>query len=162
MIQENEGKSGCMPGVLGLVGEVLTSAVIWGVLALTAGAYFLYRGLSHGDTTAYAVLGGLLTLALAGIGGGAVLGVLWAGYRFEAGRDRREQARFRDNTRENLALMTAQANAQTAQARMLSSHQAALTRALPDPRAGAIEGDFVRFDPALLAGIDEELGAEVD
>jgi hypothetical protein len=55
--------------------------------------------------------------------------------------------------------MQAMANAQSAQARMLSAHQSALTRSLPAPSGETVDADYVAFHEGLLADLDEELGA---
>jgi hypothetical protein len=130
------------------------------LIGILAGLFFLARGIGAASPVAFVILGGLIFIVVAGVGAAFVLGVQWVGDRREAARDKREQERFRDNTRENLVLMQQMANAQAAQARMLSAHQATLSKALPQP--DVVEGDFVAFNPALLASIDEELGVEVE
>ena len=119
------------------------------ILALLISGYFLVAGLMDGMSVAYVVLGGLVFLLVAGMGGLFVLVVQWMGEAREARRDRREQERFRDNTKENLAILQMTARAQGTQNVMLLRQAREMQRSLPAP-ADVARDAMIEFDPALF------------
>ncbi len=139
--------------VLRVFVEVLTNAITWGILAAVAGIFFLARGIHEHSAVAYVVLGGAIFMIVAGLGAVFVLVVQAIGDRRVEARERREQERFRDNARENLAIMQMTARVQSEQNRMLLHQARETARMLPD------NDDVIDVD-ALVA--DDDVFAELE
>lgn len=122
---------------------LLSASGIGGLLIL------LVVGLNKGKPVAFAVVGGLVTLGLILLGGGLVLLIMWFAYLMERGREKREQERWIDNSKENMALMHMTAKAQAQQNQMLLRQGRELARALPSPD-DALDVDALVFDNAIF------------
>jgi hypothetical protein len=126
------------------------------VVLLGAMIFSLVRGILDGEPAAFMVVGAIITLALTGIGGGVVLGILSISNHWGDRRAEREQSRFQANAGENLDIMRQVSLAQTAQARALAAHQATLQRSLSASSGDTVDADFVAFNPALLDSLELE------
>jgi hypothetical protein len=120
------------------------------VILLGGVIFSLVRGIQAEEPAAFMVVGGLIALALAGLGGAGVLGVMWIASKWESRRARQEQEQFALNAKENLAVMRSMANAQAAQSRSWQTMQ----RALPAP-GDALDLDALAYDEAVFSELEE-------
>lgn len=152
-MNDEKNNPGCLLTVWPVVSEILSSVLLWAILITTAIAYLLWRGISERSAVAYIALGGILILATTGIGAAAVLIVQAIGERREEARERREQQRFRDNARENLAYLEAQSRlqrgigqVQLVQSKSLLAENRDLRRLLPPANGEVQDIDGLAFD----------------
>jgi Na+/melibiose symporter-like transporter len=117
---------------------------ILGIMLSLAGIAALVRGILDGVPVAYMVMGAIVFLVVTGMGGVSVLAVEWIGEAREARREAREQARFRDNAKENMAIMALTARAQSAQNAMLMRQVG--HPALP----GGEPVEMIEYDPTIF------------
>jgi hypothetical protein len=97
------------------------------VLAI-GGLFALWKGVSDGEPVAFVALGGVATLALVLIGVALAIGIIAFASWSETRRELRAQARFQQNTAENLAQMEAMAKVQIQQARAQATHNSMLLK----------------------------------
>ena len=132
----------------------MESIAVFFLTLLVGGLVLLVVGLANDNRMAYAITGAIVAVALMVVGGLIVIGVLTFAYKTERGRERREQDRFEDNARENLAIMAAMQKVQNQQNTQLLKQARETQRILPEPR-----GDVVDID-ALL--VEEDVFAELE
>jgi len=143
-----EGSGGrLVSAARGCMEPLMTLSTLAAVLAL-GGLIFLARGLAERSSTAYLVLGGLVTLGILVIGVALTVGIISFAYWMQGRSEAKEQARFIANTRENLALMQMTAKTQATQNNMLLKQAREAQRQLPAPAEGvpSIEFDEAIFD----------------
>jgi uncharacterized protein YneF (UPF0154 family) len=129
---------------------IVLSFVIVGIIL---GLFFLARGISERSATAYLILGGLVTLAILSVGVGLTIGIIWFANRITERRELREQARFVDNAKENLAIMQMTARTQSTQNAMLLRQAREAQRQIPAPE-GNEDIDALVFDDAVFDELD--------
>lgn len=131
------------------------------IVVLTGLAFtVLILGIKNGEIIAIVIGTVLSVLFLLGLGVAATLFIMSRAHKHEERRAVAEQARFRDNTKENLATLELQARAQLAQARVqdqqwkvVRGEMDTMRKMLPGPDNGA-DGGFV-FDDSLFDELDE-------
>jgi uncharacterized protein YneF (UPF0154 family) len=123
------------------------------ILGIILGLFFLARGISERSATAYLILGGLVTLAILSVGVGLTIGIIWFANRITERRELREQARFVDNAKENLAIMQMTARTQSTQNAMLLRQAREAQRQIPAPE-GSEDIDALVFDDAVFDELD--------
>ncbi len=120
----------------------------------------LILGIKNGEIIAIVIATALSVLILVGIGVIATLFIISRAHKHEERRAAAEQARFRDNTKENLATLELQARAQLAQAKAQGEQwrvmrgEMDVIRRLPAPEDNGADAGFV-FDDALFNELDE-------
>lgn len=130
------------------------AAMIMAVLFLTGG--ILAFLVSRGSIEALIVSVVLIVLFLLGLGGAAVMAIVLFANRINEQRELREQARFQDNVRENLAIMAATARVQSAQTQAQNSQTAGMLKQIREYRrqlpAPGEDGniDALVFDDAVF------------
>jgi thiol:disulfide interchange protein len=118
--------------ILSVILHLATNVILWGIVGILVGIFFLMRGLEAHNAAAYIALGGVVALALVILGVLLTLFILWVANRQEERRERQEQERFTTNARENLAIMASMQRVQNAQNSMLLRQAREAKRALPD------------------------------
>jgi hypothetical protein len=120
----------------GCLEPLMTLSTLAIMLAL-GGLFFLARGLAERSSTAYLVLGGLVTLGILVVGVALTVGIISFAYWMQSRSEATEQARFIANTKENLALMQMTAKTQATQNDMLLRQAREAQRQLPAPGGDA-------------------------
>jgi Na+-transporting methylmalonyl-CoA/oxaloacetate decarboxylase gamma subunit len=142
-----EGSGGrLISAARGCLEPFLTLGTLVAVLAL-GGLVFLGVGVSKGDPIALVILGGVVVLGVGLIFVGLTIGIIAFANWSQARREIMEQARFRDNTKENLALMQATAKTQSVQNSMLLRQAREAQRQLPAP---AEDTPSIIFDEGIF------------
>jgi hypothetical protein len=137
--------------------EPVASVIMVAVLAIGFGAFFLVRGLADESPAAFAIVGGMATLALFLLGTIWLLVVQGIGRKHERNREAATQESFILNAKENLLIMQQTARAQGIQNATLLKQQAAQQRLLP-PGGNTTDGEL-SFDESVFA--DMELDGEL-
>jgi Flp pilus assembly protein TadB len=144
-----EGSGGRLISVArGCLEPLMTFSTLAVVLTL-GGLFFLARGLAERSSTAYLVLGGLVTLGILVIGVILTVGIISFAYWMQGRSEAKEQARFIANTKENLALMQMTAKAQAAQNNMLLRQAREAQKQLPAP-GDTVDMPHIEFDDAIF------------
>jgi uncharacterized protein YneF (UPF0154 family) len=123
------------------------------ILGIIMGLFFLARGIGERSATAYLILGGLVTLGILSVGVGLTIGIIWFANRITERRELREQARFVDNAKENLAIMQMTARTQSTQNAMLLRQAREAQRQIGAPE-GNEDIDALVFDDAVFDELD--------
>lgn len=124
------------------------------LLGLATVGYFLWRGLEQGDTLAIVIVTALVVIFLLALGGAGVLFVLSRAHRYEERREMAEQARWRENAQENLAIMAGMQKVQSTQNAMLLKQAREQQRMLPTPDGDVVDVGF-QFDEALFDEMED-------
>lgn len=132
------------------------AAVMFALAGLGAGVYLLYRGIEARSPVAYLVLGGLVFMVVAGIGGGAVLFVMRQVVKAEEKRSLVEQGRFRDNAIQDMGIMSAMQKVQNQQNAMLLKQAREAQRSLPAPEGDVIDVAGFQYSESLFDDIEME------
>lgn len=123
------------------------------ILGIILGLFALVQGIGQRSATAYLILGGLVTLSILSVGVGLTIGIIWFANRITERREMREQQRFRDNTKENLAVMQMTARTQATQNAMLLRQARETQRQISAPE-GTEDIDALVFDDAVFDELD--------
>lgn len=117
--------------------------------------YLLYRGVAAGGAVAYVVLGGIVFMLVAGIGVATTLFIMRQVVKAEERRALVEQSRWRDNTSENLQIMTSMQRVQNQQHTLLQRQAIEAQRAaLSAPEADVIDAAGFQFTDTLFDEIE--------
>jgi hypothetical protein len=161
MDENSNNNPGCLP-IWGMISDIMTNVILWGILGLIGFGYLLWRGISERSAVAYIVMGGTIFVIVAGIGAASVLIVQAINDRKEEARERREAQRFRENAKENLAYLQMQANLQRAQAQVQVTQQKALLeenrslrRSLPGPNGQVFDVDALTYDDGIFDDLED-------
>lgn len=130
---------------------IVMSFVIVGIIG---GIFFLAQGISARSATAYLILGALVAIVLIGLGVTITLAIVAFANRITERQELREQQRFRDNVKENLAVMQMTARTQATQNAMLLKQARDAQRQLPAPE-GTEDIDALVFDDAVFDELEE-------
>jgi magnesium-transporting ATPase (P-type) len=123
------------------------------IVAIIGGIFFLAQGISARSATAYLILGAIVAIVLIGLGVTITLVIVAFANRITERREMREQARFVDNAKENLAIMQMTAKTQATQNAMLLRQAREAQRQLPAPE-GTEDIDALVFDDAVFDELD--------
>jgi hypothetical protein len=145
---DSKGLWHAIGGLAGNAFSAVTSLVTLAIVGVGAGIFFLARGLSERSATAYMVLGATVAIVLIGLGVTITLVIVAFANRITERQELREQQRFRDNVKENLAVMQMTARTQAAQNAMLLKQAREAQRQLPAPENEDI--DALVFDDAVF------------
>lgn len=132
--------------------EPLAAVIMLVLVAVGAGVFFLVRGLMNESPAAFAIGGGLATLAFFLLGTVWLLAVQAIGRKHERGREQATQETFILNAKENLAIMQATAKVQGTQNQMLLRQARDTTKMLSAP-ADEVDGEL-SFDESVFADMD--------
>lgn len=121
----------------------------------------LILGVKNGEIIAIVLATALSVLGLVGIGVAITLFIISRAHKHEERRAAAEQARFRDDTKQNLAMLELQARAQLTQARtqneqwkVVRGEMDTMRKMLPAPEDNGADVGFV-FDESLFDELDE-------
>lgn len=132
----------------------IASVIMLAMVAIGFGIYFLVRGLASNAPAALVSLGVLLTLGLVGLGSLVTLAILWVGSKFVRGREAREQARFVENAKENLAILLATTKVQGTQNTMLLRQARDTQKMITSGNGDTVDADFLQIDDDVFAELE--------
>lgn len=138
--------------IINISTEPLAAVIMLVLVAVGAGVFFLVRGLMNESPAAFAIGGGLATLALFLLGTVWLLAVQAIGRKHERNREQAAQENFVLNAKENLAIMQATAKVQGTQNQMLLRQARDTTKMLSAP-VDEVDGEL-SFDESVFADMD--------
>lgn len=135
--------------------EAFGAVAMMALVAVGAGVFFLVRGLMNESPAAFAIGGGLATLALFLLGTVWLLTVQAIGRKHERNREQAAQENFVLNAKENLAIMQATARAQGVQNATLLKQQTAQQRLLPAAGGESLDIEaYIGLNDSVLNDLD--------
>lgn len=119
------------------------------ILGIILGLFALAQGIGARAASAYLILGAIVAIVLIGLGVTITLAIIAFANRITERREMREQARFVDNAKENLAIMQMTARTQSTQNAMLLRQAREAQRQISAPE-GTDDIDALVFDDAVF------------